>query len=270
MPTSPHHRPLGSAPSGSLKPSPAPACWLAEPGALSAFSPVSQGRCGPGHPKQWSHFVSFRTPTLSFHYRGSVWKKSPGHPSPSLQRPGHAPAFAERADGLEKRGGQTAEWISGLLRHPEKRSCGIFVGSFQKISREKKDLDEPTPETYTPFPNAPMSRMDTHEVTVAGLSGEHASSTLSASPVNKSNGGEKEADEKLRTGRRFGDPQPDFLLGVTSRASKATAFVPSIRELEDPAWLAPCPVPCTAFPGAPSRAWGKRPGPAQRPPHTCG
>lgn len=209
--------------------------------------------------------MSFRTPTLHFHYRGGVWKilqDTLPQPAEARTRPA---ASAELAYGLKSRRGRTAEWISELLRRPEKRSCGMFVGLSHKISREKKDLDGPTAET--PFPNASMSRTDTREVTVAGLSGEHASSTLSSSPVNKGNGGEKEADEKLRTGRRFGDPQPDFL---TSRASKATALVPSISELEDPVWLAPCPVPCSAFPGARSRAWGKLPGPAQRPPHTCG
>lgn len=126
--------------------------------------------------------MSFRTPTLNFHFRGGVWKKSPRHPAPRRQRPGPAPdAFAEPADRLKKRGGQTAEWISGSLRRPEKRSCRDVVGSFHTVSREKKDLDGPTAGAYTPFPSACMSCVDTHKVTVAGLSGEHASSTLSAS-----------------------------------------------------------------------------------------
>lgn len=36
-------------------------------------------------PKQWNHFVSFRTPTLNFHYRGGVWKQPPGHPAPACR-----------------------------------------------------------------------------------------------------------------------------------------------------------------------------------------
>lgn len=96
--TSPNHRPLGSAPSGSLMTSPAHACWLAEPGALSACSPVSRGCRWPGHP---SHGVTLcpseRLPSISI--TAEACGKNHQDTLPQPAGPDTPAAFAERTDG---------------------------------------------------------------------------------------------------------------------------------------------------------------------------